>query len=238
MLIQLIIVQVITFVAIVFVLRKLLYSESAKETLRLKKLKEEAALKQKELQQKIDEAQNAYKVKMAEAEEERRSFRTKSEEEIEETRKKIMAKAKDDAESIVKSALNAKEKKREEVAEEMRRKAPAIAARIFNDILSQDIKEAVHKELVKDVMDNIKKLDKTAFKSKIDKGEIVSAFPLSKNDKLEIESLIRLNLGYEVSLNEKKDGKLIAGMLIKLGTILIDGTLDNRLKQVERQLGG
>ncbi len=47
MVFQLIIVQVVTFVAIVFVLRKLLYSESAKETLRLKKLKEETSQKQK-----------------------------------------------------------------------------------------------------------------------------------------------------------------------------------------------
>ncbi len=236
MLIQLVIVQVLTFVAIVFILRKLLYSESAKETLRLRQLKEETSLKYKELQQKIDEAENAYNAKMAEAEEKTRALSIKAEGEGEELRRKMLAKAKDDADSIVKSALNTKEKMREEIVEEMKKKAPAVASRIFKSMLSQDVREAVHKELVGDVIDKIKKAEKAAFKSKADRGEIVSAFPLSKKDAAEIESLLRLNLGYEIQMQEKKDSELIAGILIKLGTILIDGTLENRLRQVQSDL--
>jgi len=238
LLIQLIVVQVITFVAIVFVLRRLLYSESAKETLRLRKLKEETSLMQKELQQKISQAEEAYNARMAEAEEKTRELSAKSEEEAGGLRKMMLEKAKDEADGIVKSALNAKEKMREEIVEEMKKNAPALASRIFSGILSEDVKEAVHKELVGDVIDKIKKADKAAFKSKADKGEIVSAFPLSKKDSSEIESLMHAILGHEVRLQEKKDSALIAGVMIKIGTILIDGTLDNRLKQAQRGLSG
>lgn len=236
MLFQLVIVQIVTFVAIVFVLRKLLYSESAKEMLRLRKLKEETAVKQRELQQKIDEAREAYEEKMAEAEEKTRAFRAKAEEEAEGLRKKTLDKAKEDAEQIVKSAFNAKEKMREEIGEEMRKKAPMLASRIFRAALSDAVREMAHKELVRDVIDKIRKTDRTAFKSRIEKGEIVSAYPLPKNDKLVIESLIHDSLGYQVPLYETEDAQLTAGVLIKLGTILIDGSLNNRLKQLEREL--
>lgn len=236
MLLQLVIVQIVTFIAIIFVLRKLLYSESAKEMLRLRKLKEETAMKQKELQQKIDEAENAYKEKMAEAEAKARASHIKAEEEAEELRKRTLAKAKEDAEQIVKSAFNAKEKMREEIGEEMRKKIPLLASSIFKETLSSAVQEMAHHELVRDVIDKIRKTDKTAFKSKVEKGEIVSAHPLPKNDKLVIESLIHDILGYQIPLYETEDSQLVAGVIIKLGTILIDGSLDNRLKQVEKKL--
>lgn len=237
MVFQLIIVQVVTFVAIVFVLRKLLYSESAKETLRLKKLKEETSQKQKELQQKIDAAQDAYKEKMSEAEEQARAYHLKSKEEAKELQKQVLDKANEEAEQIVRSAFNAKEKMREEIAEDMRKRAPMLISRIFKEFLSPAVRDMAHKELVRDVMDKIKKAEKISFKSKVDKGEIISARPLSDKDKSEIEMLIRNNLGYEVLLQGKEDGELVAGVIIKLGTILIDGSLDNRLKQVEKELG-
>jgi len=237
MLFQLVIVQLITFVAIVFVLRKLLYSESAKEMIRLRKLKEETAIKQKELQQKIDAAQDVYKEKMREAEEKSRAFRIRSEEEAVELRKKVLAKAKEDADQIVKSAFNAREKMREEISEEMRAQAPVLASRIFKEVLSSDVREMAHKELIRDVVAKIKKAEKMIFSPRIERGEVVSAYPLSKDDKSEMELLIRGNLGYEVPLLEREDGRLAAGVLLKIGTILIDGTLDNRLKQVGKELG-
>jgi F-type H+-transporting ATPase subunit b len=236
MLFQLVIVQIVTFLAIVFVLRKLLYSESAKETLRLKKLKEETAQKQMDLQKKIDLAEGAYKEKMAEAKERAHAYQLKAEEDAKELRKKVLDKASEEAEQIVKSAFNAKEKMREEIAEEMRKKAPVLASNIFKEFLSPHVREMAHKELVRDVMDKIKKAEKISFKSKADKAEIISAFPFPDNDKNEIESLIRNNLGYDVLLHVKEDEHLVAGIIIKLGTILIDGSLDSRLRQVEKGL--
>lgn len=233
MLIQLVIAQIVTFIAIVFVLKRLLYSESAKETLRLRKLKEETALKQRELQQKIEAAQAAYKERMSEAEEKARALIIKSEEETDALRKKVLEKAKEDAENVVKSAFNAKEKMREEIFVDIWKKVPALASRIFKEVLSPAVQEMAHKEQIRDVIEKLKKIDKAAFKSRVEKGEIVSAYPLSKSEKLEMDSLIRLGLGYEVPTYETEDRKLVAGVIIKLGTIMIDGSLDNRLKQVE-----
>jgi F-type H+-transporting ATPase subunit b len=237
MLIQMIIIQVVTFLTIVFVLRKLLYSESSKEIVKLRQLKEETSLKQKELQQKIEAAESAYRMKITEAEDKIRLLSVKSGEEAEELRKEMLSGAKAEAEGIVKSALNTKEKIREEISIEMHKKVPVIALRIFKEILSPGVREMAHKELIRDVINKIKNTEKTVFKFKVDKGEIVSAYPLSKGDKQEIVELIHVSLGYEVPLHETEDSKLIAGIVIKLGTILIDGSLDSRLKQVEIRLG-
>jgi len=238
MLLQLIIIQIVTFFAIVFVLRKLLYSESAKECLRLRELKTETALKQKELQEKIDAAGSAYKEKIKKAEEEVRRLRAKLEQETEEMRKKILLKAKDDSEHIIRSAFNAKEKMREEIALEMRRNAPLLASRILKEILSSDVAVALHRELIKDVIGSIKKMPAATLKTAADKAEMISAHALKKDEKNDIESLLREKTGHEVTLHEKEDPKLVAGIIIKVGTILIDGSLDNRLRQTQKDIEG
>lgn len=238
MLLQLIIIQLVTFSVIVFVLRRFLYTESAKEMQRLKKLKEETAIKQRELQEKIDQAQIAFDQKMAEAGKSSRALSDRTHEEAKELRQKILNKAKEDADSIMKAAYNAKEKMREEIALEMMQKAPLLASRIFSAVLSKGAKELTHKELVKDVIERIKRLEKSTFKTKIDKGEIVSAYPLPAADKSEIESVIRLGLGYEVPWVEKKDAQITVGIVIRLGSIIIDGSLENRMRQAERELAG
>ncbi len=235
MLIQLVVIQIITFAAIVFALRKLLYVETAKETERLKKLKQEAAARQKELTQKIEAAENAYREKVAMAEEHIRSFRLKAEEQAEEMKKNVLDKAERESERILNAATNAREKMREEIALEMRKKAPEAASHIFTEVLSDKTKLIAHKELVKEVESVVKKIDDAKFNLKIEKGELDSAYPLDKNEKIRLSSLVIERLGHKITFEEKIDKNLVAGVVIRLGTLVIDGSLENRLKQIEER---
>jgi len=233
MLIQLIIIQIITFVAIVFVLRKLLYTETAKEAGRLKKIKQEIAASQRDLAQKTEAAESAYREKVAKAEENIRVFRLKVEGQAEEMKKKALDQANQESERILNIASNAKEKMREEIALEMRKKAPALASHIFTEALSDKVKLIMHKELVKEVASEVKKIDKAKFNLKIKKGELDLAYPLDKDEKNSLFSLVIDRLGYQIPFEEKVEKHLGAGVVIKLGTLVIDGSLANRLKQIE-----
>jgi len=233
MLIQLVIIQIITFAAIVFALRKLLYTETAKEAGRLKQLKQEAAVRQRELTQKIEAAENAYREKITKAEEDIRAFRLKAEEQTEETKKEIINKANEESVRIVNAASNAKEKMREEIALEMRKKTPELASNIFTEVLSDKVKLMVHKELVKEVANEVKKIDEAKFNLKIKIGELDSAYPLDKDEKNSLSSTVTERLGYKISFEDKVDKHLVAGVVIRLGTLVIDGSLANRLRQIE-----
>ena len=74
MLIQLIVIQAVTFIVIILVLKKLLYSETAKEADRLRLLKDEFAHKEKELQVKIDVAKKDAVEKIARAEQDAQKY--------------------------------------------------------------------------------------------------------------------------------------------------------------------
>ena len=232
MLIQLIIVQVIVFVIIIVFLKKLLYTETEKETGRLKTLKNEFSAKEKELQVKIEAAQSQAAEKIAKAEEDARKYMEAKEKEADEVKQELLLKARNQASDIVKAAVNAKSKIREEIELDIKKDVPGAAVRIIREALSPATIELIHNELVEEVIDRIKTLDKGMFTMASDRGELLSPYPVKNPKKEKIVSAISEKTGHTVSLVDKDSEGLVAGIIVKLGALMIDGSLENKLRQV------
>ncbi len=136
----------------------------------------------------------------------------------------------------MKAALNAKEKMREEIGLEIRQKAPEMALEIFNGALSAKVRETAHTELVGEAAARIKSMDKSRFNFKVTKIEVESAYPLGKEEKTELASVFAEKFGEKVALDEHERKELIAGIVVKLGGLIIDASLLNRLGQVKEAL--
>ncbi len=236
MLIQMILIQVITFAAIVFVLRKLLYTESLKETERLKDLKTQTIEKQRELDEKVKAAESVYRDKSSQAEDDVRRLRAKTAAEIEEARKKIIDSAKANADELVKTALNTKEKIREEIILAMNKRLPALAFQLFKETSSDAVRKMTHKELVNAAVGALKNIDKGQLKAKVERVELLSAYPLEASERKEISAALSANAIRGAKIKEKEDKDMFAGLIVKLGSLVVDGSLNNRLRQVKDKL--
>ena len=75
------------------------------------------------------------------------------------------------------------------------------------------------------------------FVTKVETGEILTPIPLKKQDKEKVLSIINEKIGRMVAFTEKEDNSLLAGIIVKLGALVIDGSLENKLRQVEEKLG-
>jgi len=232
MLIQLILIQVITFVIIVAVLKKLLYTETAKEADRLKKLRDEYFAKEKELQTRAGLAQKEAEGKLSKSEEDARRYLEAKEKEADELKQGIVAKAREQAEEMIRAAANAKEKIREEIELEIKKNIPGAAVRIFKEALPAAAIEIIHSELIEEVVRRIKKLEKDVFKTKEKTGDLLSPYQVKKPEKEKLAQAISERAGHSVSLAEKEEKALVAGVVVKLGALVIDGSLENKLKQV------
>ena len=236
MLIQLIIIQVVTFFAIVLVLRKFLYAETENETKRLRALREENSVREKELANKIKMAEGAYQEKIAKAEESVKELKAAAEKEIDALRQGVTGKAKEEADRIVSAAVNAKDKMRDEALNEVQAKSPVLATRIFKEFLSSKVKVMTHRELLTEVVSELKKAEKGQFTNvKAKKGELVTAIALAKNERNDVLSAIQQKVGQKIPFDEKEDKNLVAGIVIKLGNVVIDGSLENRLRQLNEK---
>jgi len=73
---------------------------------------------------------------------------------------------------------------------------------------------------------------KTEAENKIE-AEVVSAMPLTAQQRAAIEAGLKRRFGKEVTLTEKEDASLMGGAVIRAGDLVIDGSVKGKLAKLE-----
>ena len=68
------------------------------------------------------------------------------------------------------------------------------------------------------------------------KAELRSAKNLSSDEVVKITELLTKNFSSKIKLNYRYDESLIGGLVIKVGSIMIDNSIKNKLKQIENTI--
>ena len=229
---QLVLIQIITFLAIIFALRKLLYTQSAEEIKRLQELNRESGRRLQELNEKIKESEEKKREKIKEAEEEAKRLREEAEEEARRLKEEILSKAKEERERIIELALRNKERLREEIAEDMRARTGEVFAEVLAQIIPEQMMRAGHKEMSKEFLRDIERLESAHFSNlQVEKADLVSAYPLEEREAERIVQVLCRKTGYNLSLEKKVDKRILAGLKVRLGSLVIENTLLSRLKK-------
>lgn len=70
-------------------------------------------------------------------------------------------------------------------------------------------------------------------------AQVVAAFPLAAEQTQQLADLLSRQLGASVTIESRVDPAVIGGLSVKVGDLLIDGTIRRRLEQLrERVTGG
>ena len=238
LILQLIVIQVVTFIALVFVLRRLLFTEANMEIKRLQKLSGENEKKAEELRKKAERAKAEYEEQLKKAEEDVRQVREKAQKEIEKQQAQVMEGAKIEAEKIIAHARDSKDKIREEIKAELEEKSIDFACDLVKNAFDEKIYKNAHDELLDGIIQEFERIDKNKISDKVKVAEIISPFPVNKGVKEKIKKLISRKASRQIDLNEKIDKDVVAGAIIKIGDLIIDGSLANRMEEARVRLKG
>ena len=230
---QVILIHFITFIAIVFVLRRILFSVSFIETRRLKRLSEENMKKAQELEGKIEAAEKQYQERLIKAENEVKKLKAEAKEEADKLKEEQLSKARNEAERIINQALNAKEKMREEVEFHMQEKAVQQSLRIIQQVLNSDHQKLVHEGFVDEVLSELEKIEPEKLRAITESGELITPYEINKEKKDKIINILSKKTNKSISLEKKIDKEVISGIIIKLGSVVIDGSLAGKLKEAQ-----
>lgn len=237
MIFQVIFVQVIFFFGLVFVLRKILITSSYSETKRLQQLNEENGQKAQELAAKIADADNEYREKMLRIDEEVRLMKQKAKKEIEVLKETIIAKGKAEGDRIVTQALNARDEIRAEIEGQIHERVVDFSRKIFREILGVDEQRLVHEGLLNNVFEELKSVESDHLKAvTIDKAsggvvQVKISHAFTSQQKKELEAILSSKLGQAITVEEAVDAQIIAGIVITLGSFVVDGSLLSRFKK-------
>lgn len=228
--IYLIVLQILFFIGLLYFLRHVLSCKISRATLDLEELSRDFVAKKEEASHLVENAQKEARAIVA------RETKTAGE-----TKEKIITEAQDQRENILKEAnkrgLGISEKAQRNAAflenefeQKINDRAKEKVISLIRQAVPQKFLMVVHKEMIKE--SDKKELDLKHLKvpEDVKEAEIVSAFPLADTYRESLEQKFKKKIAPNIVLKAETDSSLIAGFVIKIGSIVIDASLKYKIQ--------
>ncbi|MFH0924608.1 MAG: F0F1 ATP synthase subunit delta [bacterium] len=233
----LIIIPVITII-IVIVLFKTLFSHHLSSALRkLQNLHQDNIEKEIALNAEIELAKKEREEGVIKGRQEAIQIRQQAKEETDKLREESSTKARQEAERIIElakeEASRLKMQREKEVKNEVIVLAIELLRRFFSTNNYQQINQVILDEF-KDTMTGIDIANKQGVPFK--KVYIISAIPISDVQKENIKAIIQSKVNYQLEFEEKVDNNIIAGLIVRLGDLELDGSIQTKLQRIVQNI--
>ncbi len=235
-LVTILVAQLAVFGVIVVVLRKMLLSDTMNAINRMKSAEADLAKKEESMHLKMEQHEQDLLKKKSETEEDIRRQKEANEQDLTRMRDRMKADAKAEADRIVSEAQLNKEKLRDQLMRETAGKAVDYAGELFKLVIGKTVTEKLNAAFVEELLDALKEVDGASVHIEANEAEFIASHKLEAGQKAKLESLLAEKFDVKLKIEEKIDPSIIAGLIIKLGSLEIDGSLLNRYKEGVEQI--
>jgi len=223
--------QIFILVAIIFWLKRIYVSSTEGAINRLNHEIAKANAQQIELSKKVREADATLEKRKAEAQALADKINNQVEEEAKGEREKIISKAREEGEEIIAKAQNAKEKIRRELESEFEIKAIQMGMKILGEVLSEKAKGALNDVLIAEFLEKLKQISMDRITPDVKQVDVVTPNSLDSHVRDQLTSIIKQKLGREISINPVTDRSLSGGVILKFGSLALDGSIKNLIRE-------
>lgn len=229
---QLVLIQLVTFAALILALRMLFYRQLNAALRRLQGLQEETMAKDSQLKEELERAKQERAAEVEKGKEEAKLLVEAAKREAELLRHNVEAQAKQEAQKIVVRGQDELSKSRSELMTGMEADALRLCAEVLKYTFTEHTQQAFQHELIDELIREIGQMSKDQFSVKAEAVTVISSVPLEADERAHLSRTLSDKLGGAVTLNEQLDADLITGMVIRIGAMVIDGSLKNKLRKV------
>lgn len=227
--------QLVIFVALVVVLRYVFNQHQAKAVAHLQGLNAEYTRRHEELKQRTEQAEQQYTEQVSRAKAESEQLVRQAKQEAEASRGKLLDEARRESERIVQQGLESRDAFRKELEQAMERRAIERACELLQHSLPVELRQTLQSHWAEELIEQgLSQLDRLNADEAIQEAKLVSAFPLSSQQRQALQRRLKERLGREVGLSESTDAALVAGIVITIGSLVLDGSLSSRVQQAAR----
>ena len=225
-------IQIAIFGALIFLLRHLLKRHIGTASSRLEVLTQEATNKLIEAKKRMDEANAHYEQVLTKSKEDAERSKQQLVDEGFKVKQEMLDQAHKQSEEIMHRAKMAAEAITEELEEKIKQEAIKLTYALVKQVLSGKMSEETHAywmvEILKGGFDGLAHLN---ISGDVKEAELVSTFPLKSAEKALLLEQLKKKVGKSIQIKEKVDPELILGFRLTVGSVVIDGTLKNRIEE-------
>jgi len=232
------ILEILNFLVLVWLLKRLLY-RPVKEMIEKRRISiEEQLQKIRDMRSEAEQLTAQYTHRLADWEKVRQEARVQLEREIGVERERLLAELKDELSAQRMKNETLLERKKRDQQEQCELRGVELGARFAAGLLGQVASAELESRLVGLLIAEMQKLPEeqsNMLATMNENGqhhtaEIASAYPLSEEQRHELQTYLNNLLPQPLLINFSQDPKLVAGLRIKVGPWIIDANLAEELR--------
>jgi len=154
--------------------------------------------------------------------------------------REIKAEAEAEAARIREEALEAAQAERERILRELRGQVAALAIAAAQKLIGAALDEQRQHQLLNEFFSGIKGGKVTVLDEiesiAADSAEVISALPLTEEEKEALTKDILAKVGKEVPVTFKVDPSIMGGIIIRIGDKVLDGSVSGQLQELRESL--
>jgi len=232
---SLILFQLVVFAALVIVLKRVLTKNIISATSHLDELNQEYLKKEEDLKRRLDEAAQKAGEIVRKAEEEAQILRKNTAEAAKTESENTILQAKAKADEIMKQADKSRQTLLTEMEQRITVGAIDKAAQLIQDTLPAKLRQDAHAQWITDLMEEgLGQLKNVRVEQDAREIKVVSAFPLDDETRKALSKKLKSILHIDLPIKEEVDAQVVAGIVIHIGSLVLDGSLKNRIQEKAR----
>ena len=232
---SLVLMQLVIFGVLIAFLRVILTKNISKATSHINELNEDYSQKLEDAQKRLHDADKYYDEMLLKAKIEAEKTKIQILKEAGESQQMIVNQSRKQSEEIIEKAQKSKDALLAELELKISEGAVQKACEIVQEMLPELITKDMHHAWVEELSKHgLEELDRLNVAREVREAQISSAYDLTPQQKGALEKKISAKIGHEMQFVTQTDPSLIAGIKISLGSVLIDGSLKFKIKEVAR----
>jgi F-type H+-transporting ATPase subunit b len=234
--IPIIVVHALVLAGIILIIRRLLLSDTMRAVERINQVEAEVRKKEEALRKEIEERERELAQRKAEAEEELQRHKEEMAKDVEQLKDKMLADARKESDRIVEQARKSEDRMRQQLELEARQKAAAYGGQVVNLVFSERLLAAIDRHFVDELLDALEAMDTSNITVDLSTSQFIASQPLAEEQRQRLQRILAEKFGAQVAVAETIQKDLLAGLILKLGSLEIDGSLLNRFREAAEEI--
>lgn len=229
--------QIIVFGVVLYFYKKITAGDTENTVKRLGAVYEDLLKKQKDLTEKLEGAEKEYQSKKEESSLIADKLAGQAMDEARKKEDAILKKARAEAEEILSKAHASRDQLSKEIEIAASKKTVDFAADLLKHIYDDKLKVLIHGQFIKNFIEQAKKSDLASVDLHGQHPTLRTAMALSKEEMSELRQVLAERLGApDLQVEEATDEKLVAGVALQIGTLTLDGSFANAIRESASQV--
>jgi F-type H+-transporting ATPase subunit b len=235
-LVPIVVAHAAVLIVIIVVIRKLLLNDTLRAVNRVKQVEAEIRKKEEGIRREIEEQERDFARKKGEAEAQIEQQKEEARKDAGRQKDELLAEARKESDRIMARAKQGEQVLRDQIVQDMKEKAVDFGADIFKLVFSEKITEVLDRQFIDELLDALEEVDAESITVDASAAEFTASRPLAADQKARLEKLLAEKFRVQVKVQEKVQESLLAGLVFKLGSLEIDGSLLNRFREAAAEV--